>query len=106
MLGNAALDLQESNIAGLRTYATYGFKAILSQIEADDITLQVWCADGAGRSMFGCEPEDFVKLDPAAKADLLEGKMCMPMSAGIIIKYDPKDDDTFICLYDVSKIEY
>ena len=91
----------------------YAFKAIIAQIPEEGEpssskmpTLTVQCAAGAGRTMFGYEPSAFDALDAKTKSDKIEAIMCRPMSAGIIIKYDPEKDDTFLCLYDVVKMEY
>ena len=35
----------------------------------------------------------------------VEKIMCVPMSAGLIVKYDPEKDDVFLCLYDVAMLD-
>ena len=84
---------------------TYGFKAVIGEIENEDNTMQVWCATGAGRTMFDTEAIAVKDWTTNMMSDAVEKMSCVPMGAGIIITYDADDDDLFVALYDVAPID-
>ena len=83
----------------------YGFKANLSDIGNEDVTLSVTCGPGAGRTMFGMEAVDFAKLNDSQKLDKIESISGVPVVSGMVITHDPDKNDTFVCLFNVAKLD-
>ena len=83
----------------------YGFKAVLHEINNESIILSVTCGPGAGRSMFGMEASEFAKLSDSQMLDKIEELSGVPMVAGMIIAHDPDKNDTFVCIYDINKLD-
>ena len=82
----------------------FSFKATIIECgDGEDLPkLSVICADGAGNSMFGCTAEAFRALTDDGRADLIENISNVPITCGLMMKYDPDKDDEMMCIYDVA----
>jgi len=82
---------------------TYSYRAKIADIDDDKVTTLVTCAEGAGTTMFKMRADEFHAKTRAIQKDLMEKVMCIPMNAGVWIKYSKAKDDMLIVMYGVGE---
>ena len=78
----------------------YSFKALAADIQYPARTLGVHFSHKGGRALFKMNPGAYNELEPEARALAKEKLEGVPITAKMIITFDPAEGDFFICAFD------